>query len=110
MNWYFYKDFALLIKLCIDKKGRKPDSGDILVKKATKAKIKAKIRFFAICNIYQRCYRGNQLVYIRLVREPYDKHRKKTKAKRINNYFSTKQKNENCKTKAQKEKKNNQYN
>lgn len=51
LGQYFYKSLKPSIKLWIDKKDQKLDSWDVLVKKAIRAKAKAKIQSFANRNI-----------------------------------------------------------
>lgn len=55
-----------MIKLWIDKEGRELDGWKKLIKKATRAKAKAKMQLASRHNIDQCCYRGSQPVHTSL--------------------------------------------
>ena len=64
--WYFYKGLKPSIKLLINKKGQKLDGWKELIRKATKAKAKAKIQLASSRNMDQRYYHENWPVYASL--------------------------------------------
>lgn len=79
-----------MIKLWINKKSWELDSWDVLIKKTTRLKTKAKIQAFTNYNIDQ-CYHGsNQSMSIRLAKKPYKEHYKKAHIKHIENFYSIK--------------------
>lgn len=65
--WYFYKGLRPLIKLWIDKEGRELDGWKKLIKKATRAKAKAKMQLASSHNIDQCCYRFSVVKIIKIV-------------------------------------------
>lgn len=62
LDQYFYEDFRPSIKLWIDKKGRKLDGWDDLVKRATRAESKAHISNNH--HLDQRCLQDTYLIQV----------------------------------------------
>ena len=60
---YFYKGLRPSIRLWIDEEGRDLDGWNALIKKAIRAKAKAKIQASASRDLDQPCHRGNRPVH-----------------------------------------------